>query len=421
MAVRWLFAGLCVYGLVVGPGTAGANMPLAPQRFQIGAYTALSLIGEPALLPDVRYVSFTGDFGFREWVPSQEVLDQHIAHETDLLAHFDLNVINLEFMLPTEALAASPDKGHVMLDFLERAGFDLVARANNHAMDAGPAGVADNTRRLEEAGFATLGVRSRPWYEWNADGKSIAIYGVARGTDEPDAEHHVLTIERDLEWLARETAHADFRIAFVHLGSMSTYLSPHEREQAQQIVAHGADLVVCTGSHFVKGFVREADVPVAYGIGNHIFSYADAATEPTGMHFVAGFRNGELHQAFAIPFANTVRDARTGPLGGEQLDTFVAALVERSTTDTSRYYSDPHAMSSFRRVLAQPRLSHLKTVRPRHFAYALRILWDQYPVATIVGCVAVVALLVGGVGLWRRARRRRATAHAVLLKRAATG
>ena len=103
------------------------NLWAAPpaNEFQIGDYRALALLGQAKILGDVHYVSFTGDFGFAGRLPSEEVVERHIAQESALLSNFQLKVINLEFMLPGNSkreLDRQIDR--VTIDLMKRTGYD---------------------------------------------------------------------------------------------------------------------------------------------------------------------------------------------------------------------------------------------------------------------------------------------------------
>ena len=192
---------------------------------------------------------------------------------------------------------------------------------------------------------------------------------------------------------------------------MSFYPSPHERKQVVRILEAGADLVVCTGSHFFKGFVSERGKPVVYGIGNHLLSYVDDNTEPVGMHFVAGFRTGKLVQLFVIPFHNEIMKGKTGPLYGPDFALFQKNLLARSTSDPNRYFSDPSSLARLKERIHRFGFSELKEMRPRYVIYAAGIVYNHYPVIVIVSGLLAVTLtfvLARWILLRQRNRKREA-------------
>lgn len=402
--MRHLFSVLFLLSALI----PGVSWPA--EEFRIGQYRALSLFGEPGLLPGTDYVSFAGDFGFSGRLPPKDAIERHLAQESALLSNFQLRVINLESMLPGgSGLDLDRQIDGAMIDILKRTGYDVVSRANNHALDFDREGVLYNTTELKKAGFKMIGLREFPVYEWEARGYKIAIYALTGYTDREDGEHLILKIEdADLSLIKQATSKADFRIVFVHLGSMGFFPSPHERRQVNRLFDIGADLVVGTGSHFIKGFVRERGRPVIYGIGNHMFSYVDGDTEPVGMYLVAGFTKGELVQLFVVPFHNAIMKGRTGPLDEIVLASFKKTLLDRSSSDPNRYYSDPHSLEALKERLSRFSLFSLEEIKPRYIVYAAGIVFHNYPVVATGGCILTVsfsALLVRWTILTRRRRK----------------
>jgi poly-gamma-glutamate synthesis protein (capsule biosynthesis protein) len=74
--------------------------------------------------------------------------------------------------------------------------------------------------------------------------------------------------------LAIEEAHlvSDVVIALPHWGSEDNFVPNwNQREQAQQLVAAGADLVVGNHTHVVQAIQEIDGIPVFYGLGNFVF------------------------------------------------------------------------------------------------------------------------------------------------------
>jgi hypothetical protein len=332
-------------------------------------------------------------------LPDDEVIEQDLSQESVLLSNFQLSVINMEYMLPGvsgDTLDTRIDR--VMIQVLEEAGFDVVSRANNHAWDYGLEGLRYNAKRLTEAGFALIGTRESSVYEWTVDGHTVAIYALTEFLDREDEEGYIpRIIETDLQFMRELTKECDFRIAFVHLGSLSSYISPHEHSQAARLLEYGADLVVCTGNHYIKGYVTEKGKPVFYGIGNHLFSELAPNTEPIGMHVVAGFHSGRFVQLFGVPFRNAIREGRTGPLDPADFSWFTTTLAERSVAGSEEYFSDPRILQTMWRRLRTLDFGG-RSYTPRHITYGVRILFHNYPVITSIAFV----VLLTGAGLFLR-------------------
>jgi hypothetical protein len=238
-----------------------------------------------------------------------------------------------------------------------------------------------------------IGIRPFAVFHENIGRGRIAVVAFTDYTDRPDPEGSVFTVDRDLAIIKEYASDADFRIAFVHLGSMSVYPSPHERKQVKRVIESGADMVICTGSHFIKGFVFEDGKPVFYGLGNHLFPLS-SDSEPVGMHAVLGFRDGKLAQVFVVPFLNTILDGRSGPLDETAFAAFRSMLLDRSTADPKRYFSDPGSLEKLRRRLERLRLSELLDLRRRHVAYTINILYHHYPLIMVGSIVTSMVLAV---------------------------
>lgn len=363
--------------------------------FVIDGWPVHVMKGQTRLLDDLHYVSFTGDFGFRHGypLPSREVVEEFIRNEKRLLSHFDVNIVNLEFILPgtggnfrqrkqafdafnkrrTGAAVEETANGMrlhwlyllletLMLDVLKQTGFHAVTLANNHVNDYGPDGILYNQERLTEAGLSYFGTRDRPYFPISLNDVTGTVYGMTDLVDtdlldptlfrKTDTERLVMKLNRDtLHLIKREVANQDFSIAFVQLISPSLYPSSYELEQVDALVDTGFDLVVCTGSHWIRGISFRKGVPVIFGTGNYLFSYTDEFCEPVGMHVVAGFRHGKVEQLFAIPFHNSVVRGNIGPLGTNEYLMFCDALADRSSFNDKKYFHDSRTLSELKKSI----------------------------------------------------------------------
>ena len=371
------------------------------ERFQIDDRPALALMGEPALREDRVYLSFSGDLGFKPGHVLPADLGPFLEADARLLERFDLNVVNLEFMFTGAAEADG-----LAESVLRGAGFDVVAVANNHALDGGLATLDATVARLEALGARVVGTPRRDVFEYRAGALRVALYALTHFTDESIEgqadDEGVLVIDAErLATLEERTRDHDLRIAFLHLGSLSSFPSPHEQALVAQAIATGADLVVCSGAHFVKGFLEVQGKPVVYGTGNYLFSYKGDNTEPIGMHFVVGIGETGVEQMLAVPFGGDWRGGPLGPLDEAQFETFQTALQTRSDPEAGDYFSDDRTANLFWSSLANLSFDKLGNLRPRHFAYAVRILWSRYPLPLLVGLVGALAF----TAWWVRRRR----------------
>jgi hypothetical protein len=73
---------------------------------------------------------------------------------------------------------ATPDLSAYPWLYLRDAGFDVLGLANNHALDFGPAGLAETVSRLQEAGSATVGVGPNRRLGFACDSQTVRLSSV---------------------------------------------------------------------------------------------------------------------------------------------------------------------------------------------------------------------------------------------------
>ena len=201
------------------------------------------------------------------------------------LRRADLTVGNLEETLSTGgtskcgsepdcfAFQAPPAYGRR----LREAGFDLVNLANNHAWDFGARGRAQTLAALRGAGVAESG-RPGQITVRRVRGVRVAFLGfapypwAARLDDVPAAQALV----------RRAAARADIVVVMIHAGAEGagavhvprgpeTFLGEDRgdsRRFAHAVVDAGADAVVGSGPHVIRGVELYHGRPIAYSAGN---------------------------------------------------------------------------------------------------------------------------------------------------------
>jgi hypothetical protein len=113
-----------------------------------------------------------------------------------------------------------------------------------------------------------------------------------------------------------------------------------------------------------------------------------------GIHVVAGLKKGELVQLFVVPFHNAIFSGKMGPLDEIDFVSFQRTLLDRSTSDPNRYYSDPSSLVRLQEVLSRFSFTRLDQLRGRHIIYAAGILYNHYPVIVIGSGLLTVTLAV---------------------------
>ena len=162
-------------------------------------------------------------------------------------------------------------------ELLRGAGFDDLNVANNHAFDYGASGQQQTLRALARYRLRWSG-RPGQITVLRSRGVRVAIVGFAPYpwaqslTNIPAAQHLV----------RRATAGADIVVAVLHAGAEGAdrqhvprtteyYLGENrgnERRFAHALVTAGADLVVASGPHVLRGLQLFHGVPIAYSVGN---------------------------------------------------------------------------------------------------------------------------------------------------------
>ena len=160
---------------------------------------------------------------------------------------------------------------------LARAGLQLVNQANNHANDFGPGGISQTMAALKSAKLAHTGLKGEVTVE-KVNGVKVAFLGFAPYpwasplTDIPAAKSMV----------ASAAKRADVVIVFIHAGaegSGATHV-PHGTEHAfgenrgnsraftHGVIDSGADAVLGSGPHVLRGIECYRHAVIAYSLGN---------------------------------------------------------------------------------------------------------------------------------------------------------
>jgi poly-gamma-glutamate capsule biosynthesis protein CapA/YwtB (metallophosphatase superfamily) len=181
----------------------------------------------------------------------------------------------------------SPPQSAVLL---RGAGFDDLNVANNHAFDYGSSGQQQTLRALDRYRLRWSG-RPGQITVLTTHGVSVAILGFA---PYPWAQS-LTNIPAAQALVRRATARADLVVAVLHAGAEGTdhqhvprgteyYLGENrgnERTFAHALVAAGANLVVASGPHVLRGLQLFHHTLIAYSVGN--FATAGHALSTDGI------------------------------------------------------------------------------------------------------------------------------------------
>jgi hypothetical protein len=209
-----------------------------------------------------------------------------LADVTRMLQEADLTFGNLEETMSTtsgsKCLAGSSNcyafqapPPYAML--LKRAGFDIVNQANNHAFDFGATGRVQTRAALAKAGVRSTGAPDQITV-LTANGTRVAFVGFA---PYPWAAR-LDRIPEAVALVRRAAKRADLVVVAIHAGaegSAATHV-PHgtefflgenrgnSRAFAHAVINAGADLVVGSGPHVLRGVEVYHGHLIAYSLGN---------------------------------------------------------------------------------------------------------------------------------------------------------
>lgn len=181
--------------------------------------------------------------------------------------------------------------------YLHAAGFRIMSNANNHSFDFGEAGEEETIEALHDAGIAQTGLPGQIKL-LAVDGLKVAFLGFA-----PYSNTASLTdLEGARSLIARATRAADIVVVAIHAGAEGTdaqhvtgeeetYLGEdrgNAEEFAHAAIDAGADLILGSGPHVLRGMEVYRGRLVAYSLGNfsgyHNFSLEGPLGQTVVLH-----------------------------------------------------------------------------------------------------------------------------------------
>lgn len=276
----------------------------------------------------------------------------------DLLPSFgaaDATIINLE--CPLTNSDAAPSKSGPRLtasprwaSVLSQSRISAVSLANNHAMDAGHAGLRDTLDACAASGLLTIGAGDRVTA---AASPGFLKCGPARVAVLGIAEHEfgvatrstpgVAPLDPNTNMAAIATAktNADAVVVLLHGGSEHYPLpSPWIREYCHFLVAAGADAVICQHSHTLGAIEIAHGSVISYGTGNLLFPYPgrDSGSWNEGCLLELEISNSGITSVRLLPFVYDqalMRVRRHAPAEERSFDTRLRSLNARVRDHTT--------------------------------------------------------------------------------------
>ena len=216
-----------------------------------------------------------------------------------------------------------------LLAGLRDAGVDVVTIGNNHIGNAGPGGVTETMRHLDEVGIAHVGAGRNAatagapaWFD--VAGQRVALFGY----DAIRAAYHATArragsagldaarYRKDIAGARR--AGADVVVVLPHWGvEYQAAPTSSQRASARALAAAGATLVLGSHSHWVGAMETVDGTPVLYSLGNFVFDLVRSEETVEGMIVEVTFVGDRLAQIRLHPtvMVDTVQPNLLDPSG----------------------------------------------------------------------------------------------------------
>ncbi|WP_420635158.1 CapA family protein [Candidatus Palauibacter sp.] len=211
-----------------------------------------------------------------------------LRRTADLLRGADIAFANLETPLSDRARWSGAFRTpSAFADALAWAGIDIVATANNHALDAEGEGLLDTIDHLRRAGVGHAGTGrdladARRPYVIERGGIRVAFLGYAQFVNDGGSsfattdQSGVVPMDPLLihEDIARVRAQADLVVLSFHWGiENSQDVHPGMRAFAHDVLDAGADVILGHHPHMPRGIEVHDGKPIVYSMGNFIFGH----------------------------------------------------------------------------------------------------------------------------------------------------
>ncbi|MFK0178156.1 CapA family protein [Streptomyces xanthochromogenes] len=271
------------------PSAAPAAVRSAPASPE--AAVAVTAQPTPDLPPGTITLAFGGDVHFTERTAPRlnaTPADPALGPMSKTVAAADFAMVNLETAITTRG-AAEPKLYHFRtppsaLTALQASGVDAVSMANNHAVDYGPAGLADTLDAVHHAPIPVLGIGAneaeayKPYVK-NIRGVRLAVVAASQVMDLTNDKFRAgpkkpgiasaLDQAKLIAAVKRAKAEADVVVVYLHWGTEGQSCpGPEQKSIAAKLSAAGATAVVGTHAHVMLGSGMLGRSYVNYGLGN---------------------------------------------------------------------------------------------------------------------------------------------------------
>jgi Bacterial capsule synthesis protein PGA_cap len=290
--------------------------------------------GKPVTLAFGGDVHFEAAVGLRLTDDPGTALGNTVAQ---LLGGTQVRMVNLESALTDGTCPQQQSKQFIFftpptaLTALRNATVTVVSQANDHALDCGQAGLAQDLAAAKSASFPVIGVGQNAAqafapYRTKVNGQRIAIIAATQviapnlvstwtATSSQGGVASALNPTELVRAVQAARRTSDTVVVYLHWGAETMACpDPQQEPLAAQLVKAGADIVVGTNAHVLLGGGYLGSAYVDYGLGNFAF-YDNTAPETdsgslvitaTGRHITSPtFRPATIVNGLPEPLTGT--------------------------------------------------------------------------------------------------------------------
>jgi poly-gamma-glutamate capsule biosynthesis protein CapA/YwtB (metallophosphatase superfamily) len=175
--------------------------------------------------------------------------------------------------------------------------------ANNHAADAGTAGIEETSKRLRDHAIVPAGA--------TAGAAFLPVNGVSVAVTAHDLTSGLpATLEAELAAAHRR---ADVLVATFHVTGPPSYIPHPELKQAVEIAYRaGATVIAAHGAHALGPVERRAHAVIAWGLGNLAFA-CDCTKEEDAILLRVTVHPGKVTSAEVLPLQAGINRSKAKP------------------------------------------------------------------------------------------------------------
>ncbi len=254
----------------------------------------------------------------------------------DILPAYDITVGNFEGVVSLTHVQ-TPSMGFQFsikdeyLEYLSRAGFDILSLANNHSLDFGTTSLV-HTRTLCTAygivcAGTPIGVNGFSTFTKAIGDMKIGfffLHTLYGAPTENEIANRAATLRDE----------SDIQFAFVHWGE--EYEPRHSDEQealARILIDHGIDAVVGHHPHVVQDVALHQGKPIFYSLGNFIFDQYFSADVQRMLALGVSIEDETLRYSL-IPLSSEESRSQPRPMNEHEGALFIASVLG-SLSDTN--------------------------------------------------------------------------------------